>query len=56
LRYRWTIAPTHTRHGRWCDTAIEARQDALANGVAFRELGEDRIYLDELVEIEEERE
>jgi hypothetical protein len=55
-RYRWTVAPTHTRRGAWFDTPKEAREDALEAGLAHRdEEHPGPIFLDELVEIEEER-
>lgn len=55
-RYRWTISPRYERHGAWCDTAIQAREDALEAGLAHRDKEHPGpIFLDELVEIEEER-
>ena len=54
-RYRWTIAPTRTRHGPWRETRDEAVQDAIAAGLASRdEHVPEKVFLDELVEVERE--
>jgi hypothetical protein len=56
VRFRWTIAPTYTRHGDWCDDVHQAWEDALRHGLAHREdYPGAPIFLDELVEIEQER-
>jgi hypothetical protein len=53
-RYRWVLLPRLERVGPWRATGVEAREDALAAGLAWRDTDEDRIYLDELVEIQDD--
>jgi hypothetical protein len=55
-RWRYVIMPLRQTVGPWRDTDKEAKQDAVEAGLARRDEHEpERIYLDELVEIEGER-
>lgn len=53
-RYRFVLLPKRETVGGWRASAREAREDALAAGLAWHDKDEDRIYLDELVEIEDD--
>lgn len=53
-RYRFTTLPTGARKGEWRDTRREAIEDAIEARMAERDEHTGQVYMDPLVDIEEE--